>query len=112
VSGAATAPVFGDRVVLADRETVGRSLREGLQPAERSSTSSTAARRHGNGALGTHRARAEHDGSSQLVRVTGTTADITHTRREVSGRLRAERILSLTVQASPDGFIGVDDTGV
>src|ERR1039458_6893907 len=58
------------------------------------------------------RARAEHDDGGQLVRVTGTTADVTHTRREVSGRLRAERILSLTVAASPDAFIGVDDRGV
>ncbi len=113
VSGAATAPVFGDRVVLADRETVGRSLREGLQPGREELDLEYRWHDDTGTVRWVHtRARAEHDGSSQLVRVTGTTADITHTRREVSGRLRAERILSLTVQASPDGFIGVDDTGV
>ena len=113
VSGAATAPVFGDRVVLADRETVGRALREGLQPSREELDLEYRWHDDTGTVRWVHtRARAEHDGSGQLVRVTGTTADITHTRREVSGRLRAERILSLTVQASPDGFIGVDDTGV
>jgi diguanylate cyclase (GGDEF)-like protein/PAS domain S-box-containing protein len=113
VSGAATAPVFGDRVVLADRETVGRALREGLQPGQEELDLEYRWHDDSGTVRWVHtRARAEHDGSGQLVRVTGTTADITHTRREVSGRLRAERILSLTVQASPDAFIGVDDTGM
>jgi two-component system cell cycle sensor histidine kinase PleC len=110
VSGPATAPVFGDRVLRADREAVSHALREGLQPGR--GVLDLEYRWHDDrGAVRwVHtRARAEHDNSGQLVRVTGTTADITHTRREVSGRLRAERVLSLTVQASPDAFIGVDD---
>ena len=96
----------------ADREAVGRALREGLQLG-REELDLEYRWHDGTGTVRwVHtRARAEHDGSGQLVRVTGTTADITHTRREVSGRLRAERILSLTVQASPDAFIGVDETG-
>jgi diguanylate cyclase (GGDEF)-like protein/PAS domain S-box-containing protein len=113
VSGTAAAPVFGDRVVLADREAVGRALEEGLAPGQEELDLEYRWHDDTGTVRWVHtRARAEHDGSGQLVRVTGTTADITHTRREVSGRLRAERILSLTVQASPDGFIGVDDTGV
>ncbi len=113
VGGTATAPVFGDRVFRADREAVGRALREGLQLG-REELDLEYRWHDGTGTVRwVHtRARAEHDGSGQLVRVTGTTADITHTRREVSGRLRAERILSLTVQASPDAFIGVDETGM
>ena len=113
VSGPAAAPVFGDRVMRADREAVGHALQEGLQPGhdvldlEYRWHDDKGARRW------VHtRARAEHDDAGQLVRVTGTTADVTHTRREVSGRLRAERVLSLTVRASADAFIGVDDRGV
>ncbi len=113
VSGLATAPVFGDRVLRADRQAVGQALREGLEPGRE--VLDVEYRWHDDrGALRwVHtRARAEHDDAGQLVRVTGTTADVTHTRREVSGRLRAERVLSLTVQASPDAFIGVDERGV
>jgi diguanylate cyclase (GGDEF)-like protein/PAS domain S-box-containing protein len=113
VSGVAAAPIFGDRVVRADREAVSHALREGLEPGRE--VLELEYRWHDDqGALRwlRTRARAEHDDGGQLVRVTGTTADVTHTRREVSGRLRAERILSLTVAASPDAFIGVDDRGV
>jgi diguanylate cyclase (GGDEF)-like protein/PAS domain S-box-containing protein len=113
VSGIATAPVFGDRVARADREAVSRALREGLQPTRE--VLELEYRWHDDsGALRwVHtRARAEHDDAGRPVRVTGTTADVTATRREVSGRLRAEQILSLTVKASPDAFVGVDDRGV
>jgi diguanylate cyclase (GGDEF)-like protein/PAS domain S-box-containing protein len=113
VSGTATAPVFGDRVVRADREAVSQALREGLQPGREVLELEYRWRDDDGEVRWVHtRARAEHDDYGQLVRVTGTTADVTHTRREVSGRLRAERVLSLTVQASPDAFIGVDDRGL
>jgi diguanylate cyclase (GGDEF)-like protein/PAS domain S-box-containing protein len=113
VSGTATAPVFGDRVVRADREAVSQALREGLQPGREVLELEYRWQDDDGEVRWVHtRARAEHDDFGQLVRVTGTTADITHTRREVSRRLRAERVLSLTVQASPDAFIGVDDRGV
>ena len=113
VSGIATAPVFGDRVARADREVVNRALQEGLQPTRQ--VLELEYRWHDDSGMlrwAHTRARAEYDDTGRLVRVTGTTADVTATRREVSGRLRAERILSLTVGASPDAFIGVDDRGV
>ena len=113
VSGTATAPVFGDRVVPADREAVSQALREGLEPGREVLELEYRWQDDDGKVRWVHtRARAEHDDYGQLVRVTGTTADVTHTRREVSGRLRAERVLSLTVQASPDAFIGVDDRGL
>ena len=58
------------------------------------------------------RARAEHEPSGQALRVNGTTADVTGARMEVAARLRAERILSRTLDASQDAFIGADESGV
>jgi diguanylate cyclase (GGDEF)-like protein/PAS domain S-box-containing protein len=43
--------------------------------------------------------------------VTGTTADVSAARNEVAARLRAERILSGTLEACQDAFIGVDADG-
>jgi diguanylate cyclase (GGDEF)-like protein/PAS domain S-box-containing protein len=106
-------PIFGDRVVPADREAVSQAVRENLG--------------HGGGALDIEyrwrddsertrwlhtRARSEPDAAGQVQRVTGTTADLTAARREVSARLRAERILSRTLEASQDAFIGVDGRGL
>ncbi|HYA45462.1 MAG TPA: diguanylate cyclase, partial [Acidimicrobiales bacterium] len=113
VSGLLASPVFGDRLFGADRETVAHAVRQQL--------------RHPGGILDIEyrwrddddrarwlytRARAEAGAFGEVQRVTGTTADLTAARREVAARLRAERILSRTLEASQDAFIGVDNRGL
>ena len=81
VSGLATAPVFGDRVLPADREAVGHALRDGLQPGGDVLDLEYRWQDDRGAVRWVHtRARAEHDDAGQMVRVTGTTADVTHTR--------------------------------
>jgi diguanylate cyclase (GGDEF)-like protein/PAS domain S-box-containing protein len=58
------------------------------------------------------RARLERDADGNPVRIRGTTADVSAARQAVSSRLRAERILSRTLEASQDAFIGVDQHGL
>jgi diguanylate cyclase (GGDEF)-like protein/PAS domain S-box-containing protein len=113
VGGLATAPVFGDRVARADREVVSQALHRGFRTADE--VVELEYRWHDDRGAQRWvytRARAELDEAGQPARVTGTTADVTSARLEVSGRRRAERILSLTVEASQDAFIGVDDHGM
>ncbi|HTW08546.1 MAG TPA: EAL domain-containing protein [Acidimicrobiales bacterium] len=111
-SGVAACPVFGERVLPADREVVNLAVRDNLSSPDGAIDLEYRWRDDGDANRWLHtRARAEADPTGQVVRVTGTTADLTAARREVSARLRAERILSRTLEASQDAFIGLDDQG-
>ena len=106
-------PVFGDRVFAADREVVNQAVRQNLQAPGDTLDIEYRWRDDEDRSRWLHtRARVEPDPSGSVQRVTGTTADLTAARREVAARLRAERILSRTLEASQDAFIGVDDRGL
>jgi diguanylate cyclase (GGDEF)-like protein/PAS domain S-box-containing protein len=113
VSGFLASPIFGDRVFPADRDAVSHAVRQNLK-SEGEVLDIEYRWRDDEGAVRwLHtRARADHDQSGQLQRVTGTTADVTAARREVTARLRAERVLSRTLEASQDAFIGLDERGM
>jgi len=113
VSGVLASPVFGERVIAADRELVGEAVRRSLQSPGSLLDIEYRWRDDEGSVRWLHtRARAEVDDRGRLRRVTGTTADVTTARGEVTARLRAERVLSLTLGASPDAFIGVDGQGL
>jgi diguanylate cyclase (GGDEF)-like protein/PAS domain S-box-containing protein len=112
VSGFLASPVFGDRVFPPDRDAVVQAVRQNLKSAGEVLDIEYRWRDDDGEVRWLHtRARADHDPSGQLQRVTGTTADVTAARREVAARLRAERILSRTLEASQDAFIGMDEHG-
>jgi len=112
VTGVLASPVFGDRVVPADREIVSSTVRQGLKaPGGVVDLEYQWLDDDGRARWLHTRARVELDHSGQPQRLIGTTADVTAARREVAARLRAERILSRTLEASQDAFIGVDEHG-
>jgi diguanylate cyclase (GGDEF)-like protein/PAS domain S-box-containing protein len=113
VSGLLASPIFGDRVFPADREAVSLAVGQHLSASGGSLDIEYRWRDDADRTRWLHtRARAEPDAAGQVQRVTGTTADLTAARREVSARLRAERILSRTLEASQDAFVGVDEHGL
>ena len=112
-SGPADSPVFGERVFGADREVVSQALQDCLaHPGEVLDVEYRLRDDSGSVRWAHTRARAEHEPSGQALRVSGTTADETGARMEVAARLRAERILSRTLEASQDAFMGADGSGV
>ncbi|HTV12373.1 MAG TPA: EAL domain-containing protein [Acidimicrobiales bacterium] len=113
VSGLLASPVFGDRVFAPDREAVAQAVRQSLRSPGAILDIEYRWRDDNETTRWAHtRARAEAGPSGEVQRVTGTTADMTAARREVAARLRAERILSRTLEASQDAFIGVDERGL
>lgn len=113
VSGPMDSPVFGERVFLADREALSQAVQDCL--GGRGEVLDVEYRLHddaGSVRWAHTRARAERGRSGLALLVSGTTADVTGARREVAARLRAERILSRTLEASRDAFIGADEAGV
>lgn len=113
VSGLEGIPVFGQRVLAADRGVVDGALAAAFgAPGDELDVEYRWRDDEGPVRWVHTRARAELGPAGQLLRVTGTTADVTATRREVSARLRAERVLSRAVEASQDAFIGTGETGL
>jgi len=112
VSGLLTSPIFGERVHAADREAVAHAVRHHLRSAGDVLDVEYRWRDDDDRTRWLYtRARAEAGLNGQVQRVTGTTADLTAARQEVSARLRAESILSRTLEASQDAVIGVDGEG-
>jgi diguanylate cyclase (GGDEF)-like protein/PAS domain S-box-containing protein len=106
-------PVFGDRVFLADREALDEAVRRALDgPDEVVDLEYRWLDDLGVLRWVHTRARAERGASGLAVRMSGTTADVTAARRELAARLRAETILSRTLEASQDAFIGVNQLGI
>ena len=113
VRGLMATPVFGDRVFVPDRDPVGEALRAMLSSAEGVLDIEYRWRDDAGSVRWLHtRARAERGASGQAISISGTTADVTAARGEVTARLRAERILTRTLEASQDAFIGADERGI
>jgi diguanylate cyclase (GGDEF)-like protein/PAS domain S-box-containing protein len=111
--GLAAAPVFGDRVHPADRQAVLRALEVSAGSPDREIDVEYRWVDEAGAVRWAHtRARPELGTDGQPLRYRGTTADVTATREEVAARLRAESILSRTVEASRDAFIATDHRGL
>ncbi len=111
VSGLLACPVFGDRVLPADRDAVSRGVRLGLRSA--GDVLDIEYRwQDDDGRLRWLHTRARYDDQEGCPTVTGTSADVTAARAEVAARLRAEGVLTRTLEASQDAFIGLDAEGL
>jgi diguanylate cyclase (GGDEF)-like protein/PAS domain S-box-containing protein len=112
VTGLLGSPIFGERLFPADREATSQAVRQDLGASgEVLDVEYRWSDDDGQVRWLHTRARADRDPSGRPQRFTGTTADVTAARMEVAARLRAERVLSRTLQASQDAFIGVDREG-
>lgn len=107
-----SSPVFGERVFPADRRTVTQAVRQDLRSSGDILDIEYRWRDDEGRTRWLHtRARMESSDDGYADRVTGTTADVSAARNEVAARLRAERILSGTLDACQDAFIGIDTDG-
>ncbi len=111
VSSLLACPVFGDRLFTADRDAVAQAVRRDLRSPGDVLDIEYRWWDDG-GRLRWLHTRARADEAEGGPGVTGTTADVTAARAELSGRLRAEGILSRTLEASQDAFIGLDAEGL
>lgn len=106
-------PVFGERIFPADRKAVTQAVRHGLRSSGDVLDLEYRWRDDEGRLRWLHtRARLDSSDGSFADRVTGTSADVSAARNEVAARLRAERILSATLEACQDAFIGVDADGL